>query len=434
MHKPGKVRLTAERIRQIEPPESGERTIWDAEVLGLGVRCLPSGVKTFIVAYRAGEGRGGTARRVTLGKVDGIRVEDARSAALDIRGKVLHGEDPALSRREARRKTVLAPVSLKEALGRYDKDQERRGVAGRTTVQSALRRHLLGKLGDVPLNQIVRRDVVEAIEALEAANLPGAAGALQGHASTFFKWCADRGLMPANPLHGYRASRATRAQRVAQLGRALSDIEIARIWHAAGAATINGAFGQLIRFLILTGQRRTETARMRWADLNADRTLWTIPAVETKNGIAHEVPLPALARRAIEAAPYRGGCEFVFSTDGEVPISGWSKLAPRLRAQVVKDVRREAEAAGRDFNQNEAPPWTLHDLRRTYRSGLTRLGVDPDVAEVMLNHRPETLRAVYDRDPRLEERRDAAGRWANHVGALIDPDGRKNVVALRGVE
>lgn len=434
MSEPSKIRLTAERIKQIAPPASGEKTVWDAEVLGLGVRCLSSGAKTFIVAYRAGYGRNGTPRRVTLGKVEGLRVEDARSAALDIRGKVLRGEDPALAKRAERRKKAQPPLGLKEALGRYDRDQERRGVAGRSSVHSSLARHLLGKVGDVPLGQLDRRAVVEAIEALETAGLPGAARSLQSHASTFLKWCADRGLMPSNPLHGYRASRATRAQRVAQTGRALEDVEIARIWHAAGAEGINAAFGQLIRFLVVTGQRRTETARLRWADLSADRTLWTIPAAETKNGIAHEVPLPPLARNIIDAAPDHEDCEFVFSTNGAVPISGWSKLEPRLRAQIVEDARKEADAACREFDEREIGPWTLHDLRRTYRSGLTRLGVDPDVAEIMLNHRPETLRAVYDRDPRLGERRDAAERWARHVAALIDPDGHRNVVELRGAE
>lgn len=415
MPEPTKVKLTRERLRQIKAPEAGEITIWDTEVPGLGVRCLPSGVKPYVVIYRAGYGRDGIARRMTLGKVGTLRLEDVREAALGIRGRVLRGEDPVAERRAQRREAKRPALTLREALDRYDTDQGRRGVTDRKNVRSALQRHLLDHGGDVPLAELDRRAVVEAVEALEAKNLPGAARSLRGHASTFLKWCADRGLIEANPLQGYRAPRATRAQRIARPGRDLTDTETALVWEACGAGGINPAFGQIIRMLILTGQRRTETARMRWADLGENRKWWCIPPDQTKRGIAHEVPLPPLAQKIIASVPRHAGCEFVFSTNGRSPISGWSKLEPKLR-----------ERAGL------AEDWTLHDLRRTYRSGMTRLGIDPDVAEIMLNHRPDTLRSIYDRDPRLDARRDAAERWANHVRAIVDPGSVSNVVKIGG--
>lgn len=431
MRKPNKVRLTAERIRQIPAPESGETTIWDTDVQGLGVRCLATGVKTFIVIYRAGYGRAGTPRRFTLGKVEGIRLEDARALALDIRAKVLKGGDPAEERKAAAREVKRPRLTLELALDRYDEDQERRKVVGRVGVLSALRRHLLSRLPNSLLIDLDRRAVVEAIEALEADDKPGAAQALRSHASTFLKWCADRGLVPANPLQGYRAPRSTRAQRIAQPGRDLSDSEVALIWAAAGQPRVNDAFGRLLRILILTGQRRTETARMKWSDLSEDQALWRIPAQETKNGIAHEVPLPPLARSILRGAQRFDGCDYVFTTGGEVAISGWSKLEKRLRAKLEEDA---AKRAGADREPPTMAHWTLHDLRRTFRSGLSRLGVEPDIAEIMLNHRPETLRAIYDRDPRMAARIDAAERWANHVGAIVDPEGRSNVVQIKGAK
>lgn len=426
MREPKKVRLTAERIRQIEPPKSGEGTVWDTDVIGFGVRCLPSGAKTFIATYRTLAGK---SRRYTIGKVEGLRVDDARAFALDLRARAIKGEDPALDRSEQRKQKARPALTLAEALDRYDRDQERRKVVGRAQVMSSLRRQLLDHVKDQPLAQLDRRAVVEAVETLEAAGMAGAARALRSHASTFLKWCADRGLMEANPLQGYRAARSTRAQRVAQPGRDLSDTELAWAWHAAGGPKVSPAFGALVRMLILTGQRRTETSHMRWSDLSEDGKLWRIPASETKNGVAHEVPLPPLARSIIAGLTRYKTCDFVFSTKGAVAISGWSKLEKNLRAQLEADAaRRAAEGDGAGI----LVPWTLHDLRRTFRSGLTRLGVEPDVAEIMLNHRPETLKAVYDRDPRLAERTAAAERWALHVAAVVDPDGRSNVVKLRG--
>lgn len=410
-----KTKLTRERIRQIRPPAKGEFTVWDTEVTGLGVRCLQSGVKSFIVAYRAGYGRSGVARRMTLGKVESLRLEDAREAALDIRARVLRGEDPVVERRELLRAAARPEMSISAALDRYDAAQERRGVIKRESVQSTLRRHLLGHLGDIPLASVDRRAVVEAIEALQSKNLMGSAKELQSRSSTFLKWCADQGYIGANPMQGYKAPRSTRAQKIAKPGRELSDSELAKVWKACDAENINRSFGHLIRMLILTGQRRTETAKMRWTDINESVTFWTIPEDHAKNGIAHEVPLPPLAQKILKSVPRHDDCEYVFSTNGRSPISGWSKLEPKLRDNA------DVDAA-----------WTLHDLRRTFRTGLTRLGVHPDISEIMLNHRPETLRSIYDRDPRLGARTEAAERWANHVAAILDPDSSSNIVPLKG--
>ncbi|WP_299601033.1 site-specific integrase [uncultured Tateyamaria sp.] len=423
-----KVKLTKERIRQFSTPPTGEATLWDTEVLGLGVRCLPSGVKSYIVSYRSGYGRSGTARRITLGKVESLRLEDAREAALEIRGAVLKGRDPVEERRLAQLEAKKPKLTLSTALERYSADQERRGVKDRKSVSSSLNLHLLGHVGDVPLHDVDRRSVVEAVTLLETKprpdggiGFPGAAKALRSNASTFLKWCADQGMISANPLQGYRAARKTREQRLQQPGRELRESELIAIWSATKSEEVNPAFGALLRVLILTGQRKTETARMRWEDLDLAEGLWRIPKSETKNGVAHEVPLPKAVVDAIQSAPrVVGDCPWVFSTNGKTPMSGWSKLTAKLR-----------DALGAVFPDNsEIEHWTLHDLRRTFRSGLTRLGVNPEVAEIMLNHRPETLIAVYDREPRLGERREAAERWALHVSSILDPDAGKNVVQI----
>jgi integrase len=432
-----KIRLTRERVLKLRAPETGETTIWDTEVLGLGVRCLPSGVKSYIVSYRSKPGRAGIPRRVTLGKIEGLRLEDAREAALDIRSAVLKGRDPVEEQRAAKREAKRPDLMLGDALGRYYADQEKRGVVNQKSVQSSLDRHLLGHIGNQPLKEIDRRAVIEAVEALETQKRPdgkigyiGAAAAVRSHGSTFLKWCADQGLIDANPLQGYRASRATRAQRVEKTGREVSEVELALIWRACAAETVNPAYGNLVRMLILAGQRRTETAHMRWKDVDLEKMVWRIPEGEAKNGVAHDVPLSDLAKSVLTAtAKTRTSAgeisQWVFSTNGDAPISGFSKLDNKLRA--VADTLAIESGASAGLER-----WTLHDLRRTFRSGMTRLGIDQDVAEIMLNHRPATLRTVYDRDPQMDARRDAGERWSNHVAAIVNPEAKANVIAIRG--
>jgi hypothetical protein len=84
---------------------------------------------------------------------------------------------------------------------------------------------------------------------------------------------------------------------------------------------------------------------MRWDHIDDKGNWWNIPAEQAKNGIAHEVPLPAMAQKVLAALRRFEGCTFMFTTNGEVPISGWSKILPKLR-----------EAAALEAS------WTLHDL------------------------------------------------------------------------
>lgn len=436
-----RVKLTVKRVEDALAPASGEAFLHDADVPGLALRVRARGGKSWVFTYRTEGGRAGVVRRVRLGAYPRVGLDDARREAKQLAGEVAKGRDPIAEQKAEEERLAAAGaaraarLSLRAALDAYDADLARRAVRDRRNVLSALRRRLLGDdatdqgarpfaLGDLPLVDLDRAAVMRIVAAIEAAGEPGAARSLRQKATTFLNWATDQGHISANPLAGMRRQRATRAERVEKRGRMLADAELAVLWRAcvasaAGPAPGLRALASIVRVLILTGQRRTETARMRWADLDDDRAWWTIPAAEAKNGVAHAVPLPPAVRAVIEAQPVHAGCPWVFTTDGASPVSGWSKLEPKLRAAAAN--------AGLDG------PWTLHDLRRSFRSGLTRLRIDSELAEIMLNHRPEQLRAVYDLEPRRDERAAAAERWTLHVlGAAGEPEAAKIIKLKKG--
>jgi hypothetical protein len=76
-------------------------------------------------------------------------------------------------------------------------------------------------------------------------------------------------------------------------------------------------------------------------------------------------------------------------------------------------------------------PWTIHDLRRTVRTGLGMLGVLPHVAEAALNHLPPKLIRTYDRNTYTAEKRDALERWANHLAVAVAQASGANVHKLK---
>ena len=76
-------------------------------------------------------------------------------------------------------------------------------------------------------------------------------------------------------------------------------------------------------------------------------------------------------------------------------------------------------------------PWTVHDLRRTVRTGLGKLGIQPHIAEATLNHLPPKLIRTYDRNSYEAEKRTALDQWATHLKTIVAQATGANVEPLR---
>jgi integrase len=207
----------------------------------------------------------------------------------------------------------------------------------------------------------------------------------------------------------------------------LSADELAEVW--AAAATLGYPWGPFFRLAILTLQRREEVAGMRWSEIDFDRRLWTIPGIRLKNGKPHDVHLSEAAIAILRDVPQTEGCDFVLSTTGKTPVSGFSKAKATLDAAIT---RARAEAAPK-AKRKPAPmsEWRTHDLRRSGVSMLARLGVDSIVADKLLAHQPAKLlgvAAVYQRHDFARERAAALDAWAAHITG----DKADNILPLRG--
>jgi integrase len=376
------------------PPDQAEVVWHDKELPGLQLRVKRSGAKSYTMRYRTG-GRGAPQRRLTLdaGK---IPLGEARREIRRRMGEIATGRDPAGERKE---QTKRDRKRLGPALDRYERHLADRQVVKRASVLSLLRRELLRAFGNIDLAELDRAQLADRIAAVKTSGRPGAARELKARATVFLGWAVGEGDIPANPLAGWRRPRATRAERLAPIGRALADAELKAFWQAASAAP--WPFNGYLKVLLLCGQRRTETAAMRWADIDPNTATWTIPATISKSGREHAVPLPPAVMEIIRATG-RTTSPLVFPGRAGTIMSGWEKRVAPVR-----------ESSG-------LAHWTLHDLRRTFRSGLSALGVDYAVRELMLNHViGGDLDQRYDRDPRWSRRVEAAERWAQHVLGIV---------------
>jgi integrase len=210
-----------------------------------------------------------------------------------------------------------------------------------------------------------------------------------------FSWCLSRGIITASPCEGVVAP-----QREKSRDRVLSDDELVSVYKTA--EQMGGPFGGIIQLLILTAQRRNEVSEMAWDELDLETSTWTIPAERTKNEKPHLVHLTEHAKAIIGKIPNTGN--YVFTSNGKTPFSGFSKSKKRLD-----------EHSGVDN-------WRIHDIRRTVTSGLAKIGIAPHIADKILNHQSGTISgvaAVYQKHEYLEERTNALIVWDEHLRPLV---------------
>jgi integrase len=282
---------------------------------------------------------------------------------------------------------------------------------------------LAERWSDRPVTKIHPHDIWAVVDEARRLGVPGLERRAIGRTdplgrvmlaclSSFFGWLKKNRRTERNPCADIDRPDASPPR-----DRVLTEAEIVRFWHACDK--VGEPIGQVLKLLLLTGCRRTELAGMRRHELSDDGT-FVIPSSRTKNKRPHVVPLPPLARTIIASAKQvasPGG--YVFTNSGKSPIGGWSMIKNRL-----------------DAAMGNPPAWRLHDLRRTFVTGLADLGIRPDVIELAVNHRSGLrggIAGVYNKSELLPERRAALELWAAHVEGLVAGKPTK-VVSMRTVQ
>jgi integrase len=429
--------LTKSRIEKVKvPPGTGQIMLWDTVVSGFGVRCLPGGSKTFVFRYRPqGGGRVVNPRLLKVGAFPTISLDDARAAARIHAGNVAKGKDPAQQRAEERRRSRAALGKLLAEDGPYELHLKGRGLVNIKQALSSLRRGLKAHM-TTDVASLSRNDIVTAINELTKIGKRGAAADLRKFSRTFCEWTVEQGLAKFNPMAGLRKPSRTRHQRLQDSehkGKALTGSELVKVWRAAQVIQdrsqrgerVAGSFGALVQLALLTGMRRGELSQLqrdrhvltgeRAIDnrgIDGDRIL---PKAITKTAADHDIPLTPLMR-AVIAAPPLGTSPLLFPsriTGGR--LKGWTKLVAALK-----------DASGVDVG--------LHDLRRTVRTLMSRLGVAEDIAELAIGHQRADLVARYNKDAAWQARVEAFEKVSAYISALLaeGADDRSNIVAMHG--
>lgn len=363
---------------------------------GLALRVSRAGSRSWTYHFTLG----GRRVRMTFGTYPATSLAKAHTLADEAKAALEAGRDP--------RSALAKPQTLKAICEEW---AEREGAGLRTGEdrKATLERLVYPTLGNRPIGDIRRSDIVRLLDRIEDDSGPVMADQTLAFIRRVFTWYASRDDDFRSPI--VRGMARTKPKARARK-RILADDEIRDVWAALSTADVPACYPPFVKSLLLCATRRTESARMHSTEIDGE--LWTIPGERYKTKLDHVIPLTPQAKALMGAKPegFKGNSWFILSTTGgSLPFSGFSKAKKALDAEIAQ--RREA--GGRDA----MPRWTLHDLRRTARSLMSRAKVPSDHAERVLGHVIGGVRETYDRYEYLDEKRDALTQLARLVDWIV---------------
>jgi integrase len=381
-----KIALSDVKVRSLKPPSNGQLDYWDDKLPAFGVRVSQGGTKTFVLKRNNS--------RITLGRFPILSLSDARIEARRMLAEFTLGK--------IRPQSITYPSAVKLFI--TDKTRSRRKSTADQYEWFLSHFPFKGQLSD-----IVPSDIERTLKGIKSKST-------YDHvlvaARIFFNWTIKRRYILQNPTFGLSPHGTSKRARV------LSDEELIAIWNGCddGTNELPEHYRTIVKLLILTGQRRGEIAALQRSFIEDDTCL--LPGELTKNGRPHKFPVGPIAKSLLLPLMEREGA-YLFPARGKADscFNGWSKSKQQLD------------------EITETSNWTLHDLRRTFRTNLGRLKVQPFIAERLVNHisARSDMEIIYDQHIYMGEMREAMEKWEAHLASLFTQKITSNSAAAKSL-
>lgn len=390
--------LTPAFVAKAPAPATDRTVFWDTKLSGFGLVVTAAGHKSFVLQYRLA----GKSWRMAF--KDGLSLDGARTEAKKLIGDVARGINPLEERRrkvEAAKKQAAIEANTFQAVAEQffadpDGGANLRSIASRIAL---FRRVIFPTLGNRPISEIKRSEIRLLVDKIRRESGGRSSHQAFGYISALMNWHARRDDDFASPIvKGMSSFKPGDHAR----NRVLTDDEIRAVWKATEAGEgRDRVYGAYARFVLLTAARCQEAAGMVRSELSDGD--WIIPAARYKGKADHVIPLSAKAREVLAGMPEFQDCPYVFTYDGRRPLSSFSRGQAALKAK------------------SGTSGWTLHDLRRTARTLMSRGRVTTDNAERALGHVMGGVRGTYDRHAYHREKMEAFEVLAAQIERITNP-------------
>jgi integrase len=388
------VRLSELKIKSAKPAEK-DYVLFDGG--GLQMRVRSNGSKLWNFNYRHPV----TKKRINmgLGTFPEVSLAQARKGSIAAREILAQGIDPkehrdaVLQAKQAETEHTFQNVATEW----FELKKDAVTPAYAEDIWRSLTLHVFPDLATTQISAISAPQVINLLRPLETKGSLETVKRLSQRLNEIMTYGVNSGLIHANPLSGIRSVfKKPKKKNMA----ALAPDELKELMVAIANASIKRTTRCLIEWQLNTMTRPAEAATTRWADIDFEKKIWTIPAERMKKRRVHIVPLTDQALALLEAIkPYSGHREYIFPADRD----------PRTHcnSQTANMALKRMGFEGRLVS---------HGMRSMASTILNEHGWDPELIEVALAHvDKDEVRSAYNRADYIERRRPMMAWWSEHI-------------------
>lgn len=351
----------------------------------------------------------GLSRVMVLGSYIDLSLAKARELTKELSARVSLGYDVAMEKKERKAEALAKIESEKNAIKLSDLASEyyQRQILPRWKHPDILRRRIdkdiNPHIGHMKLEDIKPRHIDNMLKNIVDRGAPTIATDVLRWVRRMFDYAIKRQMIEINPCSAFEVSDA--GGKEIPRDRWLTREELAIVLKTFRTSSISRQNEISFKILLALCLRKMELCGAQWSEFNFDKSVWHFPAERSKNGDAIDIPLcSTVVDWFIELKSMACGSTYVLPA---------RKMQSRMIPHIQESTLSVALAKVRRALPSNITNFTIHDFRRTARTHLASLGVDPFVAERCLNHRIKGVEGIYNRHDYFEERKIALKKWCD---------------------
>ncbi len=349
----------------------------------------------------------GKRRAVLIGSYIDLSLAKARELTKELSARVSLGYDVAAEKQERKAEAVAKIEAEKNAIRVCDLAAEyfERQILPRWKHPDILRRRIdkdiNPSIGDMKLEDVKPRHIDDMLKGIVDRGAPTIATDVLRWVRRMFDYAIKRQMIEINPCSAFEVADA--GGKEVSRDRWLTREELILVLRAFRTSSISRQNEISFKILLALCLRKMELCAARWEEFDFDNAVWHFPAERSKNGDAVDIPLcPTVIDWFTELKSMSCGSQYVLPA---------RKMQSRMIPHIQESTLPVALSKVRHALPADMPNFTIHDFRRTARTHLAALGVDPFVAERCLNHRIKGVEGIYNRHDYFDERRAALTQW-----------------------
>ncbi|MEQ1962371.1 site-specific integrase [Xenorhabdus khoisanae] len=392
---------------------------------GLSIRVTPKGKIIFQFRYRWN----GKGDRIDIGTYPATGLKDARDAVTFYRGELEQHRNPKIVKR-VRKESALSAVTVEGLIGDWWKTTMQGLKVNADDILRSFEIHVFPKIGELPHDEVTLHVWLSLIESV-TKKTPSIGTRILTYSKSAHRWAVRRGMTNFTPLSdvitsdlGGKNTDSDIDDFDSEVGeRTLSEEELVVLFQLINAPKYNPRNALIIKFCLLFGCRIGELFKAKVSDFDYEKNVWIIPPKNHKTGRRSKKPLirpiiPAAKELIEQAKRLNHGSSYLFTISSGEPFARGSHVT------ITKILNKRMSIYLPDYEN-----WSIHDLRRTMRTGVSEL-TPPHVAEIMVGHKLPGVWQVYDKHTYLNEQREAYERWWDKLTRIVSrPPSQKCPVA-----